>query len=225
MPADHRKPNQAATQSRPHPALVGKSKPALSSVTERPRHPATVVQPKRPFREAVSRPPHAATVAQSKPAFASVGERARHPATVVQPKRPFAEAVSRPPHPATLLQRRTPTPLSCPKRATVPARAECDVNEAPALASQVLLLKRNGGRKTGRGDWKQSAREAVRGLRGAGSIVISKEGDSGPYDEVYAEPQLFWRGDNRNYEAVCRTGFTTRNERNGLHDPGENSIR
>lgn len=56
--------------------------------------------------------------------------------------------------------------------------------------------------------------------------IMSTEGSSNTnvFEEKYDKPELFWRGDNRGPDEVFKTGFTTKNERDGKTKPGKNQI-
>jgi hypothetical protein len=88
----------------PHPATVVQPKEAIGAPAARPPHPATVVQPKAVIGAPAGRSPHPATVAQPRPAIGGPAARPPHPAMVVQPKPAFGAPAARPPHPAMVVQ-------------------------------------------------------------------------------------------------------------------------
>lgn len=67
---------------------------------------------------------------------------------------------------------------------------------------------------------------AVTRMYGDGTYAIASEAkDTGLHLEHYDTPRLFWRGDDRPYEKVLKTGFSSKNERDNLSLEGSNVIK
>ncbi|MDQ3743516.1 MAG: hypothetical protein M3444_03950 [Acidobacteriota bacterium] len=71
--------------------------------------------------------------------------------------------------------------------------------------------------------WKEKALRAPLSDT-PGHHPISYETTPGPFDEIYGTPRLFWRGDDRPPEAVFKTGFTSKWERDNRVARGENVL-
>lgn len=82
------------------------------------------------------------------------------------------------------------------------------------MGSGLQLRRNKKKKKRTRGE---SVQNNVLGINGAGTFPIARENQTGNLgEEVFESPRLFWRGDNRTPDQVVKTGFTSKNERDGL---------
>lgn len=97
---------------------------------------------------------------------------------------------------------------------------------ATSINNNSLQLRRKKGRKSGRHKKTKEPALAVTRMYGDGTYAIAHEGnDTGLHLEHYETPQLFWRGDDRSYRQVRKTGFNSKNERDNLSLEGSNVIK
>lgn len=105
---------------------------------------------------------------------------------------------------------------------------DTEVNERQEIIGNVSQLRKNNKKKKDAAKHKKAKNPALAVTReyGDGTFSIAHEADdTGRHLEHYETPRLFWRGDDRPYEKVLKTGFTSKNERDDVTLEGSNVIK
>ncbi len=97
------------------------------------------------------------------------------------------------------------------------------LQEVTGSVLQLNIKKKN---KSGRHKKAIVPAFAVTRMYGDGTYAIANEANgTGLHLEHYETPHLFWRGDDRTYGQVLKTGFSSKNERDNLSLEGDNIIK
>lgn len=105
---------------------------------------------------------------------------------------------------------------------------DTEVNERQGIIGNTAQLRKKNKKKNAAAKHKKAEHPALAVTReyGDGTFAIAHEvDDTGLHLEHYETPRLFWRGDDRTYDKVLKTGFTSKNERDDVNLEGNNVIK